>query len=229
MKKTLFLLMLISSIYQGSAQNIQLLYGKDKGKWFYTSTVEMYRTDKLGYTFFFIDFTYGNDGIKGVNSAYGEISRAFTLGKSPLAFHIEYNGGLGNWKSGGSEGSYTINNAWLTGLEYSVNDKDFTRGITFQVLYKYIQGKQKASFQLTEVWYLNLFHNKFSFTGFADFWREDNNFENKTTRFIFQTQPQVWYNLNPHFSIGSEVQFANNFGTVKGFDIFPNAAVKYTF
>jgi hypothetical protein len=189
----------------------------------------MFKIDKSGNTFFFIDFTYGNDGIKGVNSAYGEISRAFTLGKSPLAFHVEYNGGLGNWRSDDSEGSYTINNAWLTGLEYSINDKDYTRGITFQVLYKYIQGKQKASFQLTEVWYLNLFQNKFTFSGFADFWREDNFFVGKTTRFIFQTQPQVWYNLNPHFSVGSEVQFAFNFGSIKGFDIFPNAAVKYTF
>jgi hypothetical protein len=229
MKKSFLPVLLILCMVGVNAQNIQLLYGKDKGKWFYTSTVEMFKPDKLGNTFFFIDFTYGNDGIKGVNSAYMEIARAFSLGKSPFAFHVEYNGGLGNWKSGDEEDFYTINNSWMTGLEYSINNKDFTRGITFQVLYKYIQGKHKASFQLTEVWYLNLFHNKFTFSGFADFWREDNYFGDETTRFIFQTQPQAWYNLNPHFSVGSEVQLAYNFATVKKFDVFPSAAVKYTF
>jgi hypothetical protein len=229
MKKAIILSAFIFFIVDSTSQNIQLLYGKGKEKWFVTSTVEMFKSDKMGNTFFFIDFTYGNDGIEGVNSAYFEIARAFNLWKSPLAFHAEYNGGLGQWKSGSESGAYTINNSWLTGLEYSFNDKEFTKGITFQALYKYIQGKHNASFQLTAVWYLNAFNNKFSFAGFADFWREDNYFENKTTRFIFQTQPQVWYNLNPHFSIGTEVQLANNFGSVRGFDIFPSAAAKYTF
>ena len=51
--------------------------------------------------------------------------------------------------------------------------KDFSKGFTLQVLYKYIRGKHDLSFQLTGVWYWNLFNEKLSFTGFADFWRED--------------------------------------------------------
>jgi hypothetical protein len=229
MKKACVFALFVFLIFHSYAQNIQLLYGKGKEKGFVTSTVEMFKPDKLGNTYFFIDFSYGNDGVKGVNSAYWEIARAFNLGKSPLAFHAEYNGGLGQWKSGSQSGAYTINNAWLTGLEYSINDKDFTKGITFQALYKLIQGKHNASFQLTAVWYLNAFNNKFSFTGYADFWREDNFFENVTTRFIMMGQPQLWYNFNKNFSAGSEIQIGHNFGNAKGWDVMPSAAVKYTF
>jgi len=229
MKNLTFFLLLILFFSNLEAQNLQLLYGKGKEHGFLTSTVELFKPDKLGNTFFFIDFTYGNDGIEGVNSAYWELARAFTLGKSPLAFHAEYNGGLGQWKSGNESGAYTINNAWLTGLEYSFNDKEFTKGITFQALYKYIQGKHNASFQLTAVWYLNAFNNKFSLSGFADFWREDNDFENTTTKFVFLSQPQLWYNFNKNFSLGSEIQVSSNFGGIEGLDIMPTLALKYTF
>ena len=33
---------------------------------------------------------------EGITSAYWEISREFSLGKLPLALHIEYDGGLSN-------------------------------------------------------------------------------------------------------------------------------------
>ena len=229
MKKTVVLAFLIIGTILAEAQNVQLLYGKGKERGVLTSTVEMFKPDKRGSTYFFVDFFYGNDGVEGVNSAYWEISRAFTLGKSPLAFHAEYNGGLGRWIDGTFTGSYTVNNAWLTGLEYSINDNDFTRGITFQALYKLIQAKHNASFQLTAVWYWNILDQRILITGYTDFWREDNTFDDTTTRYILMGQPQFWYNFNSHFSAGSEIQVGYNFGSVKGWDIMPSAALKYTF
>jgi len=229
MKKSIFFLLFMLVISTLEAQNIQLLYGKGKDKGFLTSTVEMFKPDKLGNTFFFIDFAYGNEGVEGVSSSYWEIARAFTLGKSPFAFHAEYNGGIGRWIDGTFSGSYTINSAWLTGLEYSLNNKNFTKGITFQALYKYIQGKHDASFQLTAVWFWHAFNNKLSFTGFTDFWREDNTFGQSKTSYILMGQPQLWYNLNKHFSAGTEVQVGCNFGGTEGWDVTPSAALKYTF
>ena len=72
------------------AQNVQLHY--DFGKQLYskeqatrpvlTSTVELFRPDSWGNTFFFVDMNYAQEG---VNSAYWEIAREFNLAKTPLA------------------------------------------------------------------------------------------------------------------------------------------------
>lgn len=229
MKQILLCFTLFALVMSTGAQNIQLLYNTGKDHNNLTSTVEMFKPDKLGNTFFFIDFSYGAGEVEGVSSAYWEIARAFTIAKSPMAFHAEYNGGLGQWKSGELSGAYTINNAFLTGLEYAVNAENFSKGITFQALYKYIQGKNDASFQLTLVWYLHVFNHKLSFDGFADFWREDNIFGTNETKYVFMTQPQLWYNFNKNFSAGTEIQLSSNFGGVEGFDFMPSAAIRYTF
>jgi hypothetical protein len=229
MKKILLFFTLTAFVTIANSQNVQLLYNAGEGHNNLTSTVEMFKPDKLGNTFFFIDFSYGVGEVSGVSSAYWEIARAFTIAKSPIAFHAEYNGGLGQWKAGDASGAYTINNAFLTGLEYSINAKDFSKGVTFQALYKYIQDKNDASFQFTLVWYLNAFNNKMSFTGFADFWREDNTFTANTTKYVFLSQPQLWYNFTKNFSLGTEIQLSSNFGGIEGFDVMPSAAAKYTF
>ncbi len=233
MKRILFLAAILCITFVASAQNIQLHYDLGEGRKYFTSTVEMFKPDKLGSTFFFIDMDYNVGDVKGVSMAYWEIARAFTLGKTPLAFHIEYNGGFGQWKEGDDSGAYTINNAWLTGLEYSLNSKDFSRGITFQTLYKYIKGKQDASFQLTVVWYLNLLNNKLSLTGYADFWREDMTFSPDTpqevnTKYIFQSEPQIWFNITDKFAVGNETETSYNFVAHK-LKFMPTVAMKYTF
>ena len=100
------------------AQNIQLHY--DLGRALYkslderpwvTTTVEMFKADKWGSTYFFVDMDYTD---KGVSSAYWEISRELKFWKAPVSAHVEYNGGL----------NY-INNAFLGGATYSWNSNDF--------------------------------------------------------------------------------------------------------
>ncbi len=234
MKRVLLLFALFALVASTRAQNIQLHYDLGDGRKYFTSTVEMFKPDKLGSTFFFIDMDYNVGDVKGISMAYWEIARAFNIGKSPFAFHAEYNGGFGQWKDGDASGVFTINSSWLTGLEYAINAKDFSKGITFQALYKYIQGKHDASFQLTGVWYVNFANNKLSFKGFADFWREDTIFnfgtpDEETTKFVFLSEPQLWYNFTEKFSAGSEVELNANFAGRKGFNIMPTVAVKYTF
>ena len=90
------------------AQNIQLHY--DFGRSIYseqlggpqddnlgrranvTLTLEQFKADNWGSWFYFVDIDFSSKFIEG---AYAEISREFNLGKqSPIAAHIEYNGGL---------------------------------------------------------------------------------------------------------------------------------------
>ena len=238
--KKLVLILFVCLLTLGTfAQNVQTHYDLGKGREYLTTTVEMFRPDKFGSTFFFIDMNYGDAGVKGVSLAYWEIARAFTFGKCPIALHVEYNGGFGQFPATPFNGAYQINDAYLGGLEYSLNAKDFSRGLTIQTLFKSIRGKNEASFQLTGVWYMNLLKNKVTFSGFADFWKEDNafiigettagNLILKTTDFVFLAEPQLWYNCCKKFAVGGEVELSNNFGGHEGFMVNPTVAMKYTF
>jgi len=216
------------------AQNLQLHYDFGKDRHYFTSTVEMFKPDKWGSTFFFVDMDYNVGDVKGVSMAYWEIARAINLSKeSPLAFHVEYNGGFGQFWVNESAAAYQIDDSWLGGLEYNYNNSDFTKGFTLQALYKYIRNKHNASFQITGVWYLNMLGKKLTFNGFADFWREDNRYVNgeevTTTKFVFQSEPQLWYNFTENFSAGSEIEIGCNFGPVKGWRINPTLGAKWSF
>lgn len=228
MKKIIIGIILISFSVTGFSQNIQLHrdFGKDRN--YFTTTVEMFKPDKLGNTFFFIDMNYGEGDVDGVSLAYWELARVFTIEKVPIGFHIEYNGGFGQWKDGSIGGAYQINDAYLAGFDYSLNNENFTKGFSFKTMYKYIDDKHDVSFQITGVWYLHFFNRKLSFTGFADFWKEENTFGANTTDFVFLSEPQLWYNPTEHFSVGGELEISNNFAGMEGFNLMPTLAVKWT-
>ena len=46
---------------------------------------------------------------------------------------------------------------------------------------------------------------------------------------MFIAEPQVWYNVNKHLSLGSEIEISNNFAGHKGFNVAPTLAVKWNF
>ncbi len=230
MTRVALILLIAVWIVAGSAraQNLQLHYDMGKGRGYLTSTVEMFRPDGYGSTFFFIDMDYGVGDTKGVSLAYWEIARAIRFWEGPWAFHLEYNGGLYRWQEGTSSGADGFPDAWYAGIQYSRDASDYSKGFTLQALYKCLRGKQNLSFQLTGVWYLNLLNDKVSFTGYADFWREDCSFNGEKTKFIFQSEPQLWYNLTQNIALGGEVEVDYNF-LVKGWKLCPTIGTKVTF
>lgn len=228
MKQVLLLVALLISVISANAQNLQTHYDMGEGRGYVTTTVEMFKPDKIGNTFFFIDFDYGAGDVEGVSLAYFEIARCMKLGQGPFSWHGEYNGGFGQWKNGDASGAYTINNAWLTGLDYSWNAEDFSRGFSIKTLYKNIANTtndKPHNFQITGVWYVHFANGKMSFTGFADFWKEKTPFGS----YIFLAEPQLWYNASSHFAFGGEVELSNNFGGMDGFKVMPTLGIKWTF
>lgn len=232
MKKILFITTLLLSVCFVKAQNVQMhydfgrsLYDKDLGsRPLITTTVEMFKPDKWGSTYFFIDMDYKNDGIA---SAYWEISRELRFWEPPFSVHVEYNGGVLNVAS--------LKNAYLFGGTYSYNSKDYSKGFTFTPMYKYIQKHNTPhNYQLTATWYLHFAKNGLcTFSGFADWWREKNAYGNH----IFLSEPQFWVNLNKlkgvddsfKLSLGGEIELSNNFGGRDGFYCIPTLAIKWTF
>ncbi len=228
MKRILLLLAIFSLTVIATAQNIQLHYDLGEGRKYFTSTVEMFKPDQYGSTFFFIDMDY-NSKVRnvnnGVSSAYWEIARAFKW-KEDQKFQprIEYNGGV--FKLDGEETPFVpIENCWLAGVERTWSSADFSKIFTLQANYKYIKGKEDLSFQITAVWTIQMLKGKLTFDGFADFWKEKMLWG---TDYRFLTEPQIWFNFNDHFSAGSEVEMSSNFVGNKFF-VSPTVAVKYTF
>ena len=234
MRKILLLLVVIFAVTALKAQNVQLHYDLGKDRKYLTTTVEMFKPDKYGSTFFFIDMDYGSGGAQGVSMAYWEIARALKFWNSPFELHVEYNGGFGQFNANPNYNqAYQINDAWLFGGNYTWNTADFSKIFTLSAMYKNIRGKNDMSFQITGVWTLNFFENKLTCSGFADFWREDNVVgpmgNTKNTDFVFLSEPQFWYNLNKNLSLGSEIEVSSNFAGHDGFMVNPTVAAKWTF
>ncbi|MCZ4693256.1 DUF5020 family protein [Ancylomarina euxinus] len=218
--KKLFTIFAILSAFAVNAQNFQLHRDLERGH--YTSTFEMFKMDKWGNTFTFVDFDY--DAENGINQGYFEIARVLKTEKMPIGLHIEYNGGVGNAEVPGvGSFGYTINDAWIFGANYSQGSAKW--GFSTYAGYKAIKNADKANFQVTGTWYVNMLDGKMTFSGFADLWTEKGLSDNT----IFLTEPQLWYNVNKNFSFGGEVEISNNFAGIEEFKVRPTLAVKWNF
>lgn len=255
MKKQLFLFVVIATIftYSAMAQNVQLHY--DFGHSIYnsidpdgrnlssrqkvTTTTEMFKSDKFGSTFFFIDLDFNDDASFNDNrniGAYWEISREINLWQNSsinwLSAHFEYNGG--------SSMGIKFNNAWLVGPTYSGHSADYSKTWSLSLLYKYIphtigldNAEHPNNFQVTGVWNIDFAKGWCTFSGYIDFWKEARQYQN--TEYIFLSEPQFWVNLNAaprmhdfNLSIGGEIELSNNFVGV-GFYAIPTIGAKWTF
>lgn len=247
-KKILLLLGIAPLFCTMQAQNLQIHY--DLGNALYkdlnsrqsiTTTFDMFKPDRWGNTYTFIDLDYKSDGVMG---AYFEIEREINLSKNKQwAFHIEYNGGL---TTGKLEQSYYANrfqHALLVGAAWNWHNADFSKTFSLKGMYQH-SFKQKHTgmkgwdgYHVTTVWGIQFAQNRFTFNGFYDFWYNPNTKRN----FQMLGEPQFWYNLDAykklkdvHLSIGTEVEISKNFvwnnkGENDKFYAIPTLALKWTF
>lgn len=200
-----------------SAQNFQLHRDFERGH--FTTTFELFKADKYGNTFTFIDFDY--NASSGISGGYYEIARVLKTEKMPVGLHVEYNGGLGTFKTQEGMGGFTINDAWIFGANYSKGNAKM--GFSTYAGYKSFKNADEANYQITGTWYVNLIENKLTFSGFADLWSE-NGLTDKT---VFLSEPQLWFHLNKSFSVGGEVELSNNFAYEYEFKVRPTLAIKW--
>ncbi len=204
MKRVLILFSFIFLVASVNALNVQLHYDFGENRKLFTTTVEMFKPDKYGSTFFFIDMDYSSDARNvdnGISLAYWEIARAFKWNETQKFMpRVEYNGGV--FKLDGDDTPFVpIENCWFAGIELTWASADFSKMLPLQANYKYIKGKEDDAFQITAVWTVQMLEGKLTFNGFADFWKEemewdfnDRGISQTTTDYRFLTEPQLWYN-----------------------------------
>ncbi len=236
MKHALFSVFLILSIFS-QGQNLQLHYdftdansknAEDRN--YLTSTFEMFRPDSLGSTFWFIDLDF-NGPHNEPNLSYLEIARNFKMWDFPIALHAEYNGGFLYNTDGGKFGN-TFSNIGIFGVQSSFRLKNIS--LSTYVGYKFIdESREGADFQWTFTWFTMLWDNRITLAGFFDLWSQDDlnvNFEPDGKKIVVLTEPQIWYNIFPWWSMGGEVEISHNFvyGSNK-LEAFPTLGTKFTF
>jgi hypothetical protein len=239
--KKIFLsaLMLVATLPMLAQLNVQFhydfadaLYDKElSSRPHWTATVENFKADKWGSTYFFVDADFAGNKLA---SAYTEISRELRFWEAPIAFHVEYNGGLA-----GATGSY--NDAYLTGAAWNWANKDFSKTFSLQLLYKYLANQQvgsKHSWQVTTVWGIHFAKGLCTFSGYADLWH-DNSVKGNL---VLSSEPQFWFNLYAldsvdddfKLSLGAEVELSKSLvwptdGLNDRFYAIPTLAAKWTF
>lgn len=235
-KKALFFLTLLVFAFSMHAQNLQLhfdprhaLHGNDISKKnYFTATFEMFKPDKWGSTFMFVDLDF-NQSRGNIGTAYMEIARDLKLGKSPIMAHVEFNGGVGKAENFG----FSIANAYMAGASYSTVISNVVLGT--YVVYKYNAFEKVSNdVQWTVTWGVDLLDNKFRFCGFMDLWTQNKNKSHGPGKsgkeIVFLTEPQLWYNINSNLALGTEIEISNNFLEKKSKAyINPTIAAKWNF
>lgn len=198
MKKTLlfFLFLTAGTIF---AQNIQLHYDFGKDREYFTSTIEMFKPDEYGATFFFVDFDFNQPGNKSISVAYFEIARYIAIpGLKNVSATIQYNDGTAPWGRLGS--------IWLGGGSYTF-DVPFNLSVDLLARKDYLSDGLDG--QITVCWGKSFFDNKLTFTGFLDIWTAT--FADDEKDMVILTEPQLWYNITNHLSAGTEIEISHKF------------------
>ena len=245
MSKKIFFACAIATLAlaQGAkAQNLQVFYDFGENRQYVTTTFEMYKADKWGDTFWFIDHYYNTTDKSAVllhnsgpaNGSYFEIERGINFWQDTnlkdLSAHVEYDGLI----TGGGFNMGT----WCFGAKYFLHSQDFSKMLTLYAMYEQFNTNKISTadvpVKFSAVWSINdVFGVKgLVFKGFADFWGNNNNWGTETTTWSFLTEPQIWYNLGElvdnHLDVGGEIEISNNF-VAKGFKINPCAGIRWTF
>lgn len=217
------------------AQNLQLhfdprnsLYGDEIAPINYlTATFEMFKPDKWGSTFMFVDFDFSHDK-RNMGLVYGEIARAFKVGDFPLMPHLEYNGGLGIVRGTGF--GFSIPSSYLAGMEYPFQLGNFFMG-TYLAYKLNAFTTNSHDVQWTLTWNSAFPNSKVSLGGFLDIWSENKDRVNGEggKKMILLSEPQIWYNFTPNFAIGSEIELSYNFARFEKFTAIPTIATKWNF
>ena len=125
---------LLACVLCAEAQtNLQTFFDLGKDRKYITTTFEMFKGDKWGDTFFFIDHYYTNKSNRdaglssAINGSYFEIERGLNFWQDSalkdLSAMIEYDGST--WGAG----------IWCFGAKYFLHSDDFRNTFTLALLY----------------------------------------------------------------------------------------------
>ena len=217
--------------------NLQVFYDFGKDRKYVTTTFEMFKGDRFGDTFLFIDHYYADQSQRdaklasAINGSYFEIERGINFWQETklggLSAMVEYDGST--WGAG----------VFCFGAKYFLHSKDYRNTFTLALLYDLHIGVGKANvpIKFSGVWAFNdLFGAKgLTFKGFIDIWGNNSEFASGAKAYwSLLTEPQLWYCVGQwfkceHLNIGGEIELSANFAGHEGFMCNPCLGIKWEF
>ena len=165
-----------------------------------------------------------------ISQAYIQVSQSIRCWKPPVFLSLQYSGGLGITEP--KQYSYYINNTFSIGLAYPFQWKG--AWLSAVLNYKYIlYAKPTHDPLFTLYWWSGYFHYKVEFAGDFSVWTENKDHGDVYTaghrgkRFFFFAEPQLWYNIDKTFSLGTRIDMYYHINTPDDrFQVYPTAAVR---
>lgn len=159
-----------------------------------------------------------------------QIGQSFRAWRPKIYLQFQYSGGAGVTEP--KEYSYYITNTYCTGVELPFHWKGtwFTSVLDYRYV-AYTRPTQDPIYTL--YWWKGLLHYKLELVGDFSCWTENKNHGDEVTagqqgkRFFFFAEPQVWYNLNRTFAVGSKLNTYYNVNINNNvWQVYPTAAVR---
>ena len=241
-----FLIVILLSLFSVSAfsQSLQLHYDfrhiiapKRNPRNFPTLYFEYYKLPDSGKYFikpgsFLLKTQADFNGDQGnIGKYYMQVSQEFRFWKPKVFIDLQYSGGLGITTP--RQYSYYILNTYAAGISHPFKiGQVYLSSILF---YRYVPYKQPSNdFLYTMYFYRGLFNYKAEFSGDFSIWTENKNHGDDATagqsgkRFFFFAEPQVWYNINKQFSVGSKLNMFYHVNTTDNIlEGYPTAAIRW--
>ena len=166
-----------------------------------------------------------------VGKFFIQVSQSLRFWKPKVFVNIEYSGGLGIVEP--EKYGYYISNAFSLGAAYQFNWDITLLNITANYTYNAL-NLPSHDFLGSLYWWTGFWNYKFEFSGDVQVWTQNKNRGDDYTkdlsgkRFSFFGEPQLWFNLNNSFSIGTKTNIYYHVLTNEDiFQIYPTLAVKY--
>jgi Domain of unknown function (DUF5020) len=232
--KSLITVMLCIICHVAYPQSLQLHYDprhtlapKQNSKNFLTFYFEYFKNQDSGKSFikpgsFLLKMQADFFGEKNnMGKFYMQVSQSFRFWRPKIFLNFQYSGGLGITEP--RQYSYYVLNTFSIGLTYPF--KLGNAWLSGVLNYKYIPF-EKPSYDIlyTLYWWKGLLNYKASFSGDFSIWTTNKNHGDDFTknlngkRFSFFAEPQLWYNINKTFAVGTKVNM--NYHILTNDDIF---------
>jgi hypothetical protein len=228
-KNILFMLGLalaISYSSNGQFRDVQLHYelgsfkvgDKTIKRNFVKTKLQVLHRDSLGITYINTELDY-NSKAKGLSFSQFTLLRSIKL---PFLKYIQ--------PSVGHAAALGRDNQFFAGVLVPAK---FGKVVVLPLfLYAYTKSAKRPDARIMIGVNTKLFKNKVSIFGFASTWTSDKivNGEAKGKKVGWQITPQIWYNINRSFALGTKLDYSRNVYTTNATNVFlPTTGVRWVY
>ena len=198
---------------------------------FITFSYETYKSLEYGFLLMKLDADF-NGRHNNIGKLYMQISHSLKFWSFPLALYLEYSGGMGF--IGHTTAGYHISNSYAIGAAYPF--QLMHSWASMSLAYRYANLDNASHDLMFSFWWGKAVHDRIRITAYIVLWTINKNRGDVLTQHLSGKEfsgigePQIWFNINKSFAIGSEVRlYYHVYSYSDSLLVYPTFAIKYEF